>query len=173
MLTKGILIEKYLSSFSKYHIYLLPRPKPPKFLHIPICKNCPLSWRSKRAFPSGETLIFPASRASRYNTLHFASKVVRQRGTLWNPFLPNHRQKISRNIFQKGRPVSCYFAMGIIVSPIANVLICYNCMYGRFGHTEFCRGTSYGAFIGNHVFGCCRNSFGNIIFQKNSPRQIS
>ena len=128
MLTKGILIEKYLSSFSKYHIYLLPRPKPPKFLHIPICKNCPLSWRSKRAFPSGEMLIFPASRASRYNTLHFASKVVRQRGTLWNPFLPNHRQKISRNIFQKGETcflLFCYGRYCITHSKRSNLLQLY------------------------------------------------
>lgn len=51
----------------------LPLLKPPSFLMIIfICKNCPLSCRAKRAFPSGETLILPGSRVSRYNTLHFA-----------------------------------------------------------------------------------------------------
>ena len=58
----------------------------PVFCSFPSAKTCPFSCRVKRAFPSGETLILPASRASRYNTLHFASKVVCQRDTLWKPY---------------------------------------------------------------------------------------
>ena len=61
-------------------ISLLPLSKPLSFLLIPIRKNLPVSCRAKRTFPSGETLILPASRDSRYNTLHFASKAVCQRG---------------------------------------------------------------------------------------------
>ena len=52
----------------------------PGFCSSPSAKNCPFSCRVKRALPSGETLILPVSRDSRYNTLHFASKVVCQRG---------------------------------------------------------------------------------------------
>ena len=52
----------------------------PSFCSSPSAKTCPFSCRAKRAFPSGETLILPASRDSRYNTLHFASKAVCQRG---------------------------------------------------------------------------------------------
>lgn len=47
---------------------------------LSFAKTCPFFCRAKRAFPSGETLILPASRDSRYNTLHFASKAVCQRG---------------------------------------------------------------------------------------------
>ena len=53
--------------------------KRPVFCSSPFAKTCPFSCRAKRAFPSGETLILPVSRDSRYNTLHFASKAVCQR----------------------------------------------------------------------------------------------
>ena len=55
-------------------------------------KTCPFSCRAKRAFPSGETLILPASRDSRYNTLHFASKAMCQReAPLETPVLSGSR----------------------------------------------------------------------------------
>ena len=54
--------------------------KPARFLFIPIHKK-------SACFPDGESgaqtaphPVFPVSHASRYNTLHFASKVVCQRG---------------------------------------------------------------------------------------------
>ena len=57
--------------------------KTARFLLIPICKN-------SACFPAGANgaheaphPVSPVSHASRYNTLHFASKVVCQRG---NPF---------------------------------------------------------------------------------------
>lgn len=53
--------------------------KRPVFCSSPFAKTCPFSCRAKRAFPSGETLILPVSRDSRYNTLHFANKAVCQR----------------------------------------------------------------------------------------------
>ena len=49
------------------------------FCSSPPAKTCPFSCRAKRAFPSGETIILPVSRDSRYNTLHFANKAVCQR----------------------------------------------------------------------------------------------
>ena len=62
-------------------ISLRPSRKPASgFCSSPSAKTCPFSCRAKRVFPSGETLILPASRDSRYNTLHFASKAVCQRG---------------------------------------------------------------------------------------------
>lgn len=169
-LTKGISIEKYPSSFNKYHIYLLPLLKPPEFLRIFIRKNWPFSCRAKECFHSAKRSFYPPAVPTgiTHYTLH--CKVVRQRGTLWNPFLPNDRQKIARNIFQKGRPVSCYFAMGVIVSPIANVLICYNRMYGTFRNIEtFCR-TSYCGFVFYNVFGKLDSSFFNIIFHIFTPK---
>ena len=39
----------------------------PAFCSFSFAKNCPFSCRAKRAFPSGETLILPGSRDSRYN----------------------------------------------------------------------------------------------------------
>ena len=44
------------------------------FCSLPFAKTCPLSWWAKRACPLCDTLILPASRASRYNTLHLCSK---------------------------------------------------------------------------------------------------
>ena len=56
------------------------------FCSFPFAKTCLFSCRAKRVFPSGEALTFLVSRDSRYNTLHFASKVVCQRDTLWKPY---------------------------------------------------------------------------------------
>ena len=67
-------------------------PETAQVFAIPIQKTCPFSCRAKRAFPSGRTLISPASRDSRYNTLHFASKAVCQReAPLETPVLSGSR----------------------------------------------------------------------------------
>lgn len=64
----------------------------PAFCSYTFAKTCPFSCQAKRAFPSGETLILLISRDSRYNTLHFASKVVCQRGhPFGNPGQQNRR----------------------------------------------------------------------------------
>lgn len=62
------------------------------FCSSPSAKACPFSCRAKRVFPSGETLILPVSRDSRYNTLQFASKAVCQReAPLETPILSGSR----------------------------------------------------------------------------------
>ena len=66
-------------------ISLLLLPKPPGFCSFPFAKPVRFPARQNEGtYPCG-ALILPASRGSRYNTLHFASKVVCQRDTLWKP----------------------------------------------------------------------------------------
>lgn len=68
------------------------------FCSSPSAKACPFSCRAKRVFPSGETLILPVSRDSRYNTLHFASKAVCQReAPLGTPVLSGSRYSLHKS----------------------------------------------------------------------------
>lgn len=68
------------------------------FCSSPSAKACPFSCRAKRVFPSGETLILPVSRDSRYNTLHFASKAVCQReASLGTPVLSGSRYNLHKS----------------------------------------------------------------------------
>ena len=70
----------------------------PVFCSFPFAKTCPFSCRAKRVFPSGKTLILPASRDSRYNTLHFASKAVCQReAPLGTPVLSESRYSLHKS----------------------------------------------------------------------------
>jgi len=70
----------------------------PVFCSSPFAKTCPFSCRAKRVFPSGKTLILPASRDSRYNTLHFASKAVCQReAPLGTPVLSESRYSLHKS----------------------------------------------------------------------------
>ena len=72
--------------------------KRPVFCSSPFAKTCPFSCRAKRAFPSGETLILPVSRDSRYNTLHFANKAVCQReAPLGTPVLSGSRYSLHKS----------------------------------------------------------------------------
>ena len=127
------------------------------FCSFPSAKTCPFFCRAKRAFPSGKTLILPISRDSRYNTLHFASKVVCQRDTLWKPFFvgvcshTSSKMQNKRHRSARSRccsiPLICLHGL-LILSPILTVLFYHFRMHGRFGKSEvLCRLPDGGAVL--------------------------
>ena len=146
----------------KHFIYLLPLPKPPSVLLIPIRKNLSAFLLGKTMFPSGETLILPSSRDSRYNTLHFESKVVCQRGTLWKPYFVGVCSHTSSKIQNKrhrparswcwSMPLICLHGL-LTLSPILTVLFYHFRMYGTFADFEFFCGGSDGRVGRNDVIG--------------------
>ena len=117
----------------------------PAFCSFSFAKNCPFSCRAKRAFPSGEPLILPISHDSSYNTLHFASKVVCQRDTLWKPFFvgvcshTSSKMQNKRHRSARSRccsiPLICLHGL-LILSPILTVLFYHFRMDSAFADAE-------------------------------------
>ena len=118
----------------------------PVFCSVPSAKTCPFFCRAKRAFPSGKTLILPISRDSRYNTLHFASKVVCQRVPLWKPYFVGVCSHTSSKMQNKRHrparsrccsiPLICLHGL-LILSPILTVLFYHFCMDCGFADAKF------------------------------------
>ena len=118
------------------------------FCSFPSAKTCPFFCRAKRAFPSGKTLILPISRDSRYNTLHFASKVVCQRVPLWKPYFVGVCSHTSSKMQNKRHrparsrccsiPLICLHGL-LILSPILIVLFYHFCMHRGLADAEFPR----------------------------------
>ena len=130
------------------------------FCSFPSAKTCPFFCRAKRAFPSGKTLILPISRDSRYNTLHFASKVVCQRVPLWKPYFVGVCSHTSSKMQNKRHrparsrccsiPLICLHGL-LILSPILTVLFYHFCMYGAFADVKRFRRTAYSGIILYHI----------------------
>ena len=146
----------------------------PEFCSFLSAKTCPFSCRAKRAFPSGEPLILPISRDSRYNTLHFASKVVCQRDTLWKPYfavvcshtsskMQNKRHRPARSRCWS-IPLICLHGL-LTLSPILTVLFYYFCMYGGLAYAELCGGGADGCPVFYDVGGQITGPFFDICIQ--------
>lgn len=151
------------------------------FCSFPSAKTCPFFCRAKRAFPSGKTLILPISRDSRYNTLHFASKVVCQRVPLWKPYFVGVCSHTSSKMQNKRHrparsrccsiPLICLHGL-LILSPILTVLFYHFCMYGGFTHAELLCGTAHSSFVLYDILPQHGGSVLNILLHRNTPLSV-
>ena len=145
------------------------------FCSFPSAKTCPFFCRAKRAFPSGKTLILPISRDSRYNTLHFASKVVCQRVPLWKPYFVGVCSHTSSKMQNKRHrparsrccsiPLICLHGL-LILSPILTVLFYHFCMYRTLPDSECLGGLTHGGIVFDDVRCNAHRTFFDIIFQR-------
>ena len=148
------------------------------FCSFPSAKTCPFFCRAKRAFPSGKTLILPISRDSRYNTLHFASKVVCQRVPLWKPYFVGVCSHTSSKMQNKRHrparsrccsiPLICLHGL-LILSPILTVLFYHFCMYRRLGNSKPSGCLAHGSVVVDNVIRNSNGPFFNIFLHGISP----
>ena len=151
------------------------------FCSFPSAKTCPFFCRAKRAFPSGKTLILPISRDSRYNTLHFASKVVCQRVPLWKPYFVGVCSHTSSKMQNKRHrparsrccsiPLICLHGL-LILSPILTVLFYHFCMYRTLRYPKLFRRLAHRSILVYDVIGDLDRPFFDIFLHGSSPGNV-